>query len=162
MRDHSWNRNVSTRSPHRSRSVTPTRPSLGWAFDALAPDLADRVDRLLSSIADLSEAEWLRIGHDAMARPESDGADGQARARLTAAIADHQLEFVSWFVRDAVDAAAQQLLLAIHPHDRHWQAAVRLAREVLYCAVMAEAAGDHLSAFDYGILSAAWRACTAR
>lgn len=127
-----------------------------WGFGGLSRDTIDALERLLARVDALSYDQWVDLGQRATHR----GGAGRERsspttveARLQSAIAQRRLGLVSWFVRDAIDCAAQQELLSQRLHDPHSTAMVRAARQWLYHTAMALMAPDLDGELDYEALS---------
>lgn len=127
----------------------------------MAPQTASALARFLESVEELSLEQWLRIADAALSVDTGTTAYQLAGRRLDAAIASRGLGLTSWFVRDAVDTAVQEAILARRIHHRPVLSAARAAREAVYRAAMALALRDWLSRPDYDILSATCRSSMA-
>ena len=148
---------MSTHPRFDSRSLRPIDAPYEWGFDALPRERLAALKCCLDSVDDLDAERWLRIGREATAHCGRTDDWRGARARLERVITAERLVFASWFVYDALDAAAESILLAAHLRDQQTCAAVHAARDVLYYVLMAVAVRDRLDASDYGALSACCR-----
>lgn len=140
----------------RGRTLFGTRSTrverhCSWGIDGLSASTLESLERMLERIGDLSCEQWRQIGRRAAEHYDE---RSPARVRLDAAIVDGQLELLRWFVRDTIDAAAQQVILAHGVQDRGACTAIRAAREPLQCAAMAIALRDRLDGTAYDALFA--------
>jgi len=110
------------------------------------------IDTFLQSLAELPLNAWLEIGQSiARERPHPTARD-LALEHLRAAIRDHALEIVAWYVRDAIQTSAFLVTRAARRWTREERAHLTAARTAAETAALALLARPHLPREQFVVL----------